>query len=402
MNVLILGNGSEERAWTEWLLASKMHRVIAAYPGFSGPSLAGVAIAIDLDDALARAGIEVVIVGGRIEERGEHLRRSAAEGLAIICLHPPGADSEAYYQVALSRSETGAVIVPDLPWRLHPGVNSIAHAIDGAELGAFRGLRLEFPCTDEGTDLARVVVPRTVDVVRALIGEIEALTATGDPPGQHPDLELIVQLRAAEARRAELRIWSAAAAEPARLTLIAANGSLTLEFDPRLQQPARLIRREPNQGEEQQELEPWDPHEAIFGVLTRSCAQRGRSDSPSPNLHDATRAMELAEATARSLRRGRTVELHYEQISEESTFKSVMTSTGCMILVAALFAVMFALAGPPLGIHWTIYIAYIVPPVLVIFVVLQSLRFAVRKPDAQEQGSSRNSATRPDNEGADG
>ena len=136
-----------------------------------------------------------------------------------------------------------------------------------ASLGAFRGLRLEFPCTDEGTDLARVVVPRTVDVIRALIGEIEALTATGDPPGQHPDLELVVQLRAAEARRAELRTWSAAA-EPARLTLTAANGSLTLEFDPRLQQPARLIRRTPNHGEEQQDLEPWDPHEAIFEVLT--------------------------------------------------------------------------------------------------------------------------------------
>ena len=98
--------------------------------------------------------------------------------------------------------------MPDLPLRLHPGVDSLRQAIKSGELGAFRGLRLEFPCTDESIDLARVVVPRAVDVVRALIGEIEALTATGDPPGQHPDLELVVQLRAAEARRAELRAWS--------------------------------------------------------------------------------------------------------------------------------------------------------------------------------------------------
>jgi predicted dehydrogenase len=392
MNVLILGNGSEERAWAEWLLAGQMHRLVAAFPGFSGSSLADIPIASDLDDALARVGIDVVIVGGPIEVRGENLRRAAAEGLGIICLHPPGSDSEAYYQVALSRAETGAVIVPDLPLRLHPGVDSVRQAIYSGELGAFRGLRFELPCSDPGIDLARVVVPRTVDVVRALIGEIEALTATGDPPGLNPDLELVVQLRAAEARRAELRTWSASG-EPARLTLAAANGSLTLEFDPSLQKSCRLIRRTPPQGDQVNELEPWDSHAAIFAVLTASCARRGSTDSPSPNLHDATRAMELSEATVRSLRRGRTVDLHYEPISEEANFKSVMTSSGCMILIGALFTVLFALSGPPLGFYWTIYIAYLIPPILVIFMVLQTLRFAVRKPGHSADAPRRSTAS---------
>ena len=91
--------------------------------------------------------------------------------------------------------------------------------------------------------------------------------------------------------------------------------------------------------------------------------------------------MELTEATVRSLRRGRTVDMYYEPISEEATFKSVMTSTGCMILAGALAAVLVALAGPPLGFNWTIYIAYLIPPILVIFVMMQTLRFAVRRPD---------------------
>ena len=29
MNVLILGNGGEERAWAEWLFASQKHRLVA-------------------------------------------------------------------------------------------------------------------------------------------------------------------------------------------------------------------------------------------------------------------------------------------------------------------------------------------------------------------------------------
>ena len=224
MNVLILGNGREERAWAEWLLASRQHRLVAAFPGFSESPLADIPVASDLEDALARAGVDAAIVGGPIEERGENLRRAAAEGLAIICLHPPGSDSEAYYQVALSRAETGAVIVPDLPLRLHPGVESLQQAIDsGASWECSAACGSSSPCTDLGIDLARIMVPCWIDVVRALIGEIEAVTATGDPPGQHPDLELVVQLRAAEAAAGRAtHLWSASS-EPARLTLAAAH-----------------------------------------------------------------------------------------------------------------------------------------------------------------------------------
>ncbi len=296
-------------------------------------------------------------------------------------MHPPGADSEAYYQVALSRDETGAVIVPDLPLRLHPGVTLLRQAIAGGELGAIRGVRLEVSSDGADADLAGFIFARGVDVLRALVGEIEALTATGEPPGEHPELELIVQLRSAGGHRAELRAWSGAP-EPGRLSVLGASGSLILEFEPSFDRAARLLRRGSDRPLESIELSPWDPHEAIFAVLLASRGRRGATDLPSPNLLDGTRAMELTEATLRSLRRGRTVDLHYEAISEESTFKSVMTSTGCVIILIALFIVPIALAGPPLGFPWTIYLAYVIPPILVIYVLLQGLRLALRQPES--------------------
>jgi hypothetical protein len=233
----------------------------------------------------------------------------------------------------------------------------------------------------------REVFARGVDVVRALLGEIEALTATGDPPGEDPDLELVVQLRAAESRRAELRAWCGPS-EPERLTLHGTLGSLTLEIETTLEQPLRLIRRELSRPEEITQFESWDPHAAVFSVLMASRGRQAGVALPSPNIHDGTRAMELVEATARSLRRNRTVDLHYEAISEESSFKSVMTSTGCMILVVSLFAVLLALSGPPLGLNWTIYIAYVIPPILVVFMVMQVLRFAVQRPKEPDRDSS--------------
>ncbi len=386
MNVVILGNADEEREWAHWFLEQNDHRLDAAFPGFTEPGLEVVRRAKDLDDLLARPGIFAAIVGGPIELRGEYLRRCAAEGLGIVCLHPPGADSEPYYQVALSRAETGAVIVPDLPLRLHPGVAALSEALATGSLGAFRGLRLEAVSGGEGVDLARVVFPRLVDVIRALLGEIEALTATGDPTGDRPDLELIVQLRAAEKRRAELRVRSGHESTN-RLTLSGANGSLILEFDPWLQEPAFLTRQTASEPATRQTLEPWDPHGAIFSVLVVACERRGGPDLSSPSLHDATRAMELAEATARSLRKGRTVDLYYEPISEEASFKSVMTSTGCMLIIGALMVIPLALAGPPLGFNWTIYIAYLIPPILVIFMIMQTLRFAVRKTEPLESNA---------------
>jgi predicted dehydrogenase len=380
MNVLIVGDGQEEASWGGWFRARTEYRLASLYPGLPGDDFREIPIARDLDEGLATPGLELVIVGGPVEVRGEALRRAAAEGLAIICLHPPGQDSEPYYQVALSKSETGAVVVPDLPLRLHPGVAALARAMTSGDLGAFRGIRHECSIGHVGTDLVRYAFARAIDVVRALVGDIETLTASGNPAGDHPDIELVVQLRAAQGRQAEVRVWSGPL-EPSRLTVSGSSGSLTLEYDPLFHDPARLVRRG---GESPSEpivgLESWDPHAAIMQTLRTSMERRSTplQADPSPSLADGTRAMELSEAVARSLRRGRTIDLHYEAISEESSFKSIMTSTGCVILLAVLVILPLALAGPALGFNWTIYIAYIIPPVLVVFGVLQILRFGIR------------------------
>ena len=381
MNVLIVGDGQEETAWGHWFLAHPEYRLASLYPGLPGDDFRGIPIARDLDEGLASPGLDLVLVGGPLDLRGEALRRAAAEGLAIICLHPPGEDSEAYYQVALSKSETGAVVVPDLPLRLHPGVAALARAMTSGDLGTFRGIRHECSVGSSGTDLVRHAFARAVDVVRALVGEIEALTASGNPAGDHPDIELVVQLRAAQGRQAEVRVWSGPL-EPSRLTVSGSSGSLTLEYDPLFHDPARLVRRgSESSSEPVTGLEPWDPHAAIVQTLRTSWERRSTpaQADPSPSLADGTRAMELSEAAARSLRRGRTIDLHYEAISEESSFKSIMTSTGCVILLAVLLILPLALAGPALGFNGTIYIAYIIPPVLVIFAVMQILRFGIRR-----------------------
>jgi hypothetical protein len=114
-------------------------------------------------------------------------------------------------------------------------------------------------------------------------------------------------------------------------------------------------------------------------VLGRAVAK----ETAHPDLLDGTRATEVAEGAVRSLRRGRTVELHYEEVSKAGTFKSLMTSLGCLVLFAVLFTLPLALVGPAIGMPWTMYVAYVIPPVLIGFLFVQLLRFAIRSPKGE-------------------
>jgi myo-inositol 2-dehydrogenase/D-chiro-inositol 1-dehydrogenase len=372
MNVLIVGDGPEEQSWAHFLADAPGIRLAAAFPGLKAfPGLPG---GQDLDEALATAGIDAAVVGGSAELRAEALRRTAGAGLPIVALMPPGTNADPFYQIALSRHETGARVVPDLPGRLHPGVDAIRAAIDKSSLGEFRELRYEIPARRGAGDLVLDGFSCGVDVIRFCLGEIAAVTATGDPPGEHPSRALVVQTRGAESRRAEMRIVSDDE-DPCQLTFYGSEGTLRLEHDPDWNGASRLIRRTPRDGETTTEIAPWDSHAAIFGALRRSVEG---DDLAAPDLLDGTRAMELAEAVHRSLLRGRTVELDYEEMSEVGNFKSVMTGIGCGILLAILVVVPVALAGPALGMPWTIYLAWAIPPVLIAFVLLQLLRFGLK------------------------
>jgi len=369
MNFLILGNGPEEEQWAQEVNAAERHEVLAVFPGIEG--LPTPSQPEDFEAALALAGIEAVIVGGEKEVRTEWLRRVAATGLPAICLHPPGDDSEGYYQVALSRHETGSVLVPDLPARLHPGLEALQRAIQGEDFGHFRAL---IQVSSGWDDLVHDHFSKRIDVIRALLGEVESLTGLGDPPGPDPDLSLVVQLRGSNARRAEVRITSGQE-EWERLTIQGSKGSLTLEYRPNAYSESRLIRQVDGEAKVTTDLPTWSPHQTLLSVLDQAIHSH-EEVGPHPDLFDGTRAMEVTEAVARSLRRGRTVDLHYEVISEASNFKSVMTSAGCMLLLGILFVLPIALAGPALGMNWTLYLAYAILPILILFALLQFLRFA--------------------------
>ena len=372
MNILILGDGPDELLWARAVLDHPEHHLVAACPGFKGlPDVPG---GNDLDAALALRGIDCVICGGDPALRSEGLRRAASTGLRALALHPPGPNADPYYQVALSRQENGAIVMPDLPARLHPGYAALEKAVrdDGKKTG--RVVRYEATAGPLDGDLAGHVLPRLIDVVRAMIGEVSAVTATGVPSGE----TLTVHLRTGSDLHGEIRL-TRGPHEPARLIVPAGDGSLTLEHELTFDGSSRLVRKSPRDGESVIELGSWDAKAAIL----RALEDADPSGEATPGLGDGTRAMEVAEAAARSLRKGRTIDLHYEEMSEVGNFKSVMTSTGCALLLIAMILLFASAAAPWLGFEKGAYIAWFVPPALVLFVIVQFLRYGIKSPGAR-------------------
>jgi hypothetical protein len=64
--------------------------------------------------------------------------------------------------------------------------------------------------------------------------------------------------------------------------------------------------------------------------------QSATVDADLPNWEDACRALELVDLTEESVRRGKTLTVNNERLTEEDTFKGMMAAGGCLLLMATL------------------------------------------------------------------
>ncbi len=380
MKLVVLGDDPRTRELVDNLIERGSHEIVSScpqLPGFPGTS--------DLEAVLSEKDVEAAIVGGSPELRGEWLRRAAGQGWTCLCLHPPGFDTDPYYQVALSNHEFRAVIVPDLPWRFHPAVTEVRRMTgpDG-EAGPIESVEFELTVPSSGKSLVLEPFSKWVDVVRVLIGEIENIAAMGMPSGTEPSDRLTVQMRASRERRAEMRIrtdahdWVVRMAVTSRDKVIEWRSELSgttggkLRILSRKTDPTALAPVE----ERTIDLPDWNPS----SIMIERWEQASLRQAPAlPGLIDGMRCMEVAEGAIRSLKRGRALDLYYEEVSEENNFKTIMTSLGCMMVIGIILGLPLILAGPALGLPFTLYLGYLIPIGLAAFAALQLLKFTIRR-----------------------
>lgn len=381
MRFVIVGSGSTERRWERALASGGSHTVVAVCPRWlDRPDLAS---AETLDDLLGISGFDVLILGGEFAERAEGLRRAAVDGRTVVVVHPPGEGPEAYDQVALTPRETGAVILPDLALRHHPALDGLRDAVEGRVLGGFEKIRCEVMATHWERVEAVAEFSRLVDFARVLLGEAARVTAVGDRGSEigrwNP---LLIQLQSVDGRAAEFEFREGDRDE-VYWTIRCRDGEVEFSHRRDLEGATGITARPRDGMVERHEFAEFSPVRALVGELEAARIERR---DPRPTLADGARASEIAAAAERSLRRGRTIELNAPEASELQNFKAVMSATGCGLFLLMLVVIPLSLAGPALGFGWTVMIAWLIPPALVVFAVSQLLRFVI---PSQREASSR-------------
>jgi len=129
---------------------------------------------------------------------------------------------------------------------------------------------------------------------------------------------------------------------------------------------------------QKREFPAWNPAAASLDELARALV----GEQPSPDWVDAARSVELAETIDRSLRKGRTIELYFEEYTEESTFKGTMASIGCGLLLLGMFVMGAVAIAEQVGVPYTRLWPYVLAGVLGVFLVLQLLMLVFRRGDA--------------------
>ncbi len=380
MKLAILGADSDTLAIAQ-VIDGHVHELVAVCE-FGQENIAGPTIdnwETLLDDTLA----EAVIVGRSLNEdlRTEQLRKFLQAGMPVLATHPLFSSMLVYYELDMIRRDTGSVLLPYLPYRSHPVIVELGRLLEsGAQgpIGQIEQVVVERHLGDRGEQMVKTWFARDVDLLRSIVGELSRLGAmAGGAPQSFANLN--VQMSGP----ADLLVrWSVAPAEShdwGRVLLLGSTGRAVVTM-PQDGTPWSLELTVGGNRMDRQIEPTWNPAEVALQQL--SLALTGRAVRP--DWSDAARSLELTETIDRSLRRGRTIELHQEEHSEEGTFKGIMTALGCGLLIAGLIFLVLIAAVEDLGravglrmpfvAHWpTLLLA-----LLCAFLLLQLLLLLIR------------------------
>ncbi|MCE9630804.1 MAG: hypothetical protein K8S94_08855 [Planctomycetia bacterium] len=357
-------------------------RVVAAW-GIDDPHLPRVG---SWESLLDPAACDLVFVGSDDWDasRAEAVRTLVQAGRPLVLAQPLEFSMLWAYELDMIRRDTGSLLIPCLPDRLHPFVGrlreTIAAALAGVgDHGPAESLLLERRMADRSRSAVLAQLSRDADLIRTIVGDPTKLSTLGSASPDSAWNTLAVGFTGPT--QLPVRWQVAPAGDPGlTLRLQAARGVVVVDAPDDAARPWTWSGTT-------NDAAMFDRGAAMLGVIDRSLAGKAAAEdgTEAATWADAARAIELAETVPRSLARGRAIDLHREEFSEMGTFRGTMASLGCGLIMAALMVVVVAtlLAGIAQEFGWKIVGSVadswpaIVLVVLGLFLVLQLIPLLV-------------------------
>jgi predicted dehydrogenase len=328
--------------------------------------------------------VDVVVVArsGDDDLRAEQLRKLVQTGMPVLAAHPVLDSMLDCYELDMIRRDTGSLIVPYLPERHHPAIRTLSAMVEqGSESPLGRIEQVALQRRVAGVDKRDIVAQfaRDVDVIRAIAGELTrlgAMVGAGEDDSENY-AGLGVQMSGPSGVIARWSLDPVQTITGGQLTVLGTRGKAVVEM-PSGSQPWSM--QQVVDGKTRSEsFDGWSAAERALDDLEAALA----GEAPSPDWVDAARDVELAETIERSLEKSRTIELYYEDYTEEGTFKGTMTSVGCGLLLFGLCMMGMVAIGDHLGVPYTRAWPYVLAGGLGVFLLLQLLMLVFRQEDAR-------------------
>ncbi|MBM79585.1 MAG: hypothetical protein CMJ78_03200 [Planctomycetaceae bacterium] len=293
------------------------------------------------DDFVSNKNTDAVIVAGHDEGTLTIAKQAAAAGRMLLLYPRMHREIAVYYELALIHDDTGVLLFPWFQDRFDSRVRKAKELLSSGSIGEV--VRFQFDeelSGDEGLYLNGGQIDdalmQDVDLIRYLGGEYNQVTSVRSGETEDGISLQNVSLAGGEVAEATIQVKVATSTPKRALTIVGQQGTIELNLSG--DESAVTV----TEGEDVSR--PTIPtNDPLPDVLDRF-QQAAQGNIVAPNWADAIRAYEIVEATARSLRRRRTIDLHFESTSERSLFKTQMTAVGCGLLLLTLL-MMLGLLG---------------------------------------------------------
>jgi hypothetical protein len=326
----------------------------------------------DLLDPAAADGVVVGVGGENVDGRVRQVHELAKFGRPLLAVHPLAPSVLSFFEIDMARTESGAMLQHFNPLVEPATLVALAEWVEGGHplLGAVEQVVAVRTLGDRSRQQVLWHFARDVELLGRVAGRLDRLGAHA--PAAESDAAyaaLSVQLLGPRQIPVRWAVEPLAGAEGLRVSLVCERGRVTIVFDSR----DRLVELVEHTGERETHTEaPLGAPEA--SATARFVAAIETGDAAASTWPAALEAMELADSIELSLRRGRMIDVHRRELTEQLAFKGLMSALGCGVLVLLIPLVIVLSwaadwAGAPLAQYWP----HALLAFLAVFLALQAL-----------------------------
>ena len=388
MRIATLGFDEELVEFVRQIEQSPKHQLVGSFDAGDGASeIESISpqtrtTAESWEGLLSGTVADLVIVASRpstagaVEQRDNQLRKLVQAATPMLLIQPT-CEMIVAFELEMIRQDSKCVMLPYHRMLFHPAYQAVRKLVTDAnddQLGSIEQIIWNRQAVTRDRKTVLDMFTHDAIVLRDLLGNVTQVAAMVSSDSESGFANLGVQLTGSDDRLARWSIGPVQEHSGAKLTVVGSTGSAVLSMLP--QQVCELSIH----GERQEITETAPVTAALVWAEEHLASDDGAV------WDQACRVMELEDAVQRSARRGRTIELHNEMVSERDTFKSMMAAGGCGLLlwVMVLLLVAGVVEGLRLPIRdnlfWRLWPVYLAAP-LFIFLLMQLFQFAAAKPE---------------------